>query len=197
MKTMTISTSLNNLHSQVVGTDDDLVLSWGCGANNRLGNGSAGNRALPRPVFGSLYRLADLACRNQQTILIAERVCVYFFTCTQSFISNLFLDFFSFYSFQTCNKWSTISDWCLESGGVLCCIFIAFCLCFVCHLTICYVLCPSFLPALASQFFSTAVPLSLSYFASLSPYCRLCRRIIWRGLSSLPSPVCYLSSLFF
>lgn len=58
----------------VVGTDDDLVLSWGCGANNRLGNGSAGNRALPRPVFGSLYRLADLACRNQQTILIAERV---------------------------------------------------------------------------------------------------------------------------
>ena len=58
---------------QVVGTDDSMVFSFGCGLSNRLGNGRDGNVSLPRPVFGSLYRIAHLACRNQQTIILAEK----------------------------------------------------------------------------------------------------------------------------
>lgn len=63
----------------VVATSDNEVFTWGSGENGRLGisPGQLGgklNSAVPRPIFGSLHKVATLKCRHWHTILLGERI---------------------------------------------------------------------------------------------------------------------------
>ncbi|CAL8300176.1 unnamed protein product [Boreogadus saida] len=64
----------------IAATDDNQIFAWGNAGNGRLGMpadkgfGSEVCPALPRPIFGSLHHVPDLACRAWHTILIRERV---------------------------------------------------------------------------------------------------------------------------
>ncbi|CAC5374051.1 NEK9 [Mytilus coruscus] len=64
----------------VAATSDNEVYSWGNGENGRLGakyDGKGPNSmctAFPRPVFGSLHDVPNLAARHWHTIIIAEKV---------------------------------------------------------------------------------------------------------------------------
>lgn len=63
----------------VVSTTDNQVFSWGSGENGRLGIspgvlGGKSSSAVPRPIFGSLHKVATLSCRHWHTIILGERV---------------------------------------------------------------------------------------------------------------------------
>ena len=63
----------------VVATSDNQVFSWGCGDNGRLGVnpnilGGKQSSGVPRPIFGSLHKVASLKCRHWHTIILGERV---------------------------------------------------------------------------------------------------------------------------
>eukprot|EP00794_Sanderia_malayensis_P005949 gene5949-6639_t len=62
----------------VVATSDNHVFSWGLGENGRLGISSellSGKTysAVPKPIFGSLHKVASLKCRHWHTIMLCER----------------------------------------------------------------------------------------------------------------------------
>ena len=63
----------------VISTTDNQVFSWGSGENGRLGIspgvlGGKSSSAVPRPIFGSLHKVASLSCRHWHTIILGERI---------------------------------------------------------------------------------------------------------------------------
>ncbi|KAK2194294.1 hypothetical protein NP493_116g01001 [Ridgeia piscesae] len=66
----------------VASTSDNQVYSWGLCENGRLGTVSSDTSkkvevpcyALPRPIFGSLHAVTDVASHHWSTILVAEKV---------------------------------------------------------------------------------------------------------------------------
>ncbi|KAL9953867.1 hypothetical protein ACROYT_G041340 [Oculina patagonica] len=67
----------------VVATADNQIYSWGRGDNGRLGvltdslvraKGGIPCTAVPRPIFGALHVLSCVACRNWNSLIVAERV---------------------------------------------------------------------------------------------------------------------------
>ncbi len=58
---------------------DNQVYSWGLSENGRLGTVSSDTSkksdvqcyALPRPIFGALHSVTDVACHRWSTILVA------------------------------------------------------------------------------------------------------------------------------
>ncbi|XP_066935662.1 serine/threonine-protein kinase Nek9-like [Clytia hemisphaerica] len=61
----------------VVATKDSQIFSWGSAKNGRLGIQLAAGKSLcstPKPIFGSLHKVASLSCRHWNTIILAEKL---------------------------------------------------------------------------------------------------------------------------
>ena len=61
----------------VVATKDNHLFSWGSGKNGRLGiqlGADKVNCSTPKPIFGSLHKVASLSCRHWNTIILAEKL---------------------------------------------------------------------------------------------------------------------------
>ena len=61
----------------VVATKDNHLFSWGSGKNGRLGiqlGAGKVNCSTPKPIFGSLHKVASLSCRHWNTIILAEKL---------------------------------------------------------------------------------------------------------------------------
>ena len=72
------SKSIYNLsHNKSIHIVDNALYSWGSSENGRLGIACSSNKsgdlacAHPRPIFGALHYVPDLACRHWHTIIIA------------------------------------------------------------------------------------------------------------------------------
>ena len=61
----------------VAATKDNQLFSWGSGKNGRLGIQLAAGKSscsTPKPIFGSLHKVASLSCRHWSTIILAEKL---------------------------------------------------------------------------------------------------------------------------
>ena len=62
----------------ICSTSDNLVFSWGCSKNGRLGLepsiGNDGNVCLPKTIFGSLHLVSEMSARHWNSIIIAEQM---------------------------------------------------------------------------------------------------------------------------
>ena len=61
----------------VVATKDNHLFSWGSAKNGRLGIQLAAGKTTcpsPKPIFGSLHKVASLSCRHWNTIILAEKL---------------------------------------------------------------------------------------------------------------------------
>ncbi len=62
----------------ICSTSENLVFSWGCSKNGRLGiETSLGNEAnvcLPKPLFGSLAYVSEMSAKHWNSIIIAEQI---------------------------------------------------------------------------------------------------------------------------
>lgn len=52
---------------------DKKVYSWGSAAQGRLGVVGEGDSPWPRPIFGSLHMVSDMASHHWNTILVAGK----------------------------------------------------------------------------------------------------------------------------
>ncbi len=62
----------------ICSTSENLVFSWGCSKNGRLGIetsvGNETNVCIPKPLFGSLHLVSEMSARHWNSIIIAEQI---------------------------------------------------------------------------------------------------------------------------